>query len=582
MLRILMRHGALAGAIGLAACDLGVANPNDPVQDQVLATPLDAEALLGRQYLRWHQGLYGSTAVFWGMAAGQAFENYSSLANNCQNQRNSIPRAVNDNSIGNGCNGEQSRVYFFHNEVNRVVSTVLSALDQPGYTMGSEARDNRARAFGQFLRGVSLGYIALFYDSSAIISPVMGTSAEDCVPDALSGICTGPLRGYKQVRDSAFAALQLAIDLANNPGSGSGGFPIPSTWLNSTPALSTSEFVRLVRSYRARIRANIPRTPAEADEVDWDEVIADAEAGFTADHQITTSTTAGLGNSWLQQWNSFGNWHQMTPFIIGMGDKSGAYQAWLAEPLAARGATGSFTMVTPDLRFPQGDTRFAQQQDFNITSCEVAATPCKRYFRNRPDGGDSNLGVSWGWSNYDFARFRSWHLRGDGGSARNGKLTFFTKAELDLLAAEGYYRNGTYATAATLINKTRTAGMVSGVAKGGGLPEVTIDPDAEVPGGTDCVPKRPVNASSAGGATLACGDMLEALKWEKRIETAYTHFAGWFLDSRRWGDLVEGTPLYWATPYTDLLARGTAASAVHSTGVNTTPGSAAGPSTYGW
>ena len=581
MLRFLMRSGVVAGAIALAGCDLEVANPNDPIQNQVLGTPLDAEALLGRQYLRWHQGLYGSTAVLWGMAAGQAFENYSSLANNCQNQRNSIPRAVNDNSIGNGCNGEQSRVYFFHNEVNRTASTVLGLLEQEGYTIGSPARDNRAKAYGQFLRGLSLGYIALFYDSSAVISPVMSDAEEDCVPDRLSGICTGALRGYEEVRDSAFAALQLAIDLATAPATGSGGFPLPSDWISSPTSFTSAEFVKLVRSYRARIRANIPRTAQEADEVDWDAVIADAENGVESDHQIRTITTAGLGNSWLQQWNSFGNWHQMTPFIIGMGDKSGSYQAWIAQPLAARGATGSFFMETPDLRFPQGATRFAQQQDFAITSCETASTPCKRYFRNRSEGDDSNLGVSWGWSNYDFARFRSWHIRGDG-SARNGNLTFLTRAELDLLAAEGHYRNGDFAEAAALINKTRTAGMVDGVAAGGGLPAVSDDPDAEVAGGTDCVPKTPVNASGAGGATLVCGDMWEALKWEKRIETAYTHFSAWFLDSRRWGDLVEGTPLYWAVPYTDLLARGRPASAVYSTGVNTTPGSAAGPSTYGW
>ena len=34
--------------------------------------------------------------------------------------------------------------------------------------------------------------------------------------------------------------------------------------------------------------------------------------------------------------------------------------------------------------------------------------------------------------------------------------------------------------------------------------------------------------------------MMEAMKYEKRIEEAYTHFAAWYLDERGWGDLPQG------------------------------------------
>ena len=49
---------------------------------------------------------------------------------------------------------------------------------------------------------------------------------------------------------------------------------------------------------------------------------------------------------------------------------------------------------------------------------------------------------------------------------------------------------------------------------------------------------------------------MEAMKWEKRMETAYGHFLAWFFDSRGWGDLAEGTPLHFAVPYQELQARG--------------------------
>jgi hypothetical protein len=78
--------------------------------------------------------------------------------------------------------------------------------------------------------------------------------------------------------------------------------------------------------------------------------------------------------------------------------------------------------------------------------------------------------------------------------------------------------------------------------------------------------------------------MFEAMKWEKRIEEAYTHFAPWYLDMRGWGDLPEQTALFWPVPYQDLQARGYAVSEIYGAGIGAgnAPNSAAGKSTYGW
>ena len=169
------------------------------------------------------------------------------------------------------------------------------------------------------------------------------------------------------------------------------------------------------------------------------------------------------------------------------------------------------------------------------------------------------------------------------GTGQNGRIVFFSKAELNLLEAEGHLRKGPtpdYVAAAALINISRTGGMVGGVATGGGLPAiVTFNATAPVPGGAACVPKVPVNARPAGSGTLTCGTMLEAMKYEKRIETVYQHFAGWLLDMRGWGDLAEGTPLQWAPPYQDLQSR---RRPLYSTGVGTSGGFAAAVGTYGW
>jgi hypothetical protein len=498
------------------------------------------------------------------MANVMSFENFSTLSNNCQGQRVGIPRPPNDNQVGNVCDGEQALIYNRMSEVARGMADVLRRMNESGFTFGTAGQDARNRAFAEFLRGVSMGYLALVHDSASAVSASDEVVGGTAVAEELAH--------YTVVLDSAFVALQNALDAST------GMAAIPPTWLASAGgAIPEPEFVRLVRSYRARLRANVARTPAERDAVDWNAVIDDALNGITADHRVVTNTVTGPNMSWVSQWYAYTTWHQMTPFIVGMGDVSGSYAAWISEPLDTRGSDSKFFMITPDLRFPQGATRAEQQADFTLAGDGTAQNPgcsgpgqtCERYFRNR-DVADPPASPNWGGSQYDHVRFYSWRTAGSGGTGNNGPFPFFTKAELDLLAAEGYIRNDNPAAALPLVNNTRTAN--------GSLPAlVSADTVTAVPGGAaGCVPKRPLNAGHGGGGTVQCGTLWDALKWEKRIETAYTHFAAWFLDGRGWGDLPQGTPLDWAPPFQELQARFRVGSQIY------TPTAAAGVSTYGW
>src|ERR1044071_1086769 len=201
MNRSLIRCGVFALALGLGACELRVDNPNNPGTKQVKTTPADLENFLGTQYRRWHSALYGVTGNVWGMANIQSFENFSTLANNCQNARYPVPKTApaNNNAVGNTCGGEQNLIYFRASEVARGASDVLKALDG-GLTFGWGRRDASGRALCPLLRGVSLGYMALVYDSAAVISPddpigPQGTAE----PQELSG--------YQDVMAAALDAL---------------------------------------------------------------------------------------------------------------------------------------------------------------------------------------------------------------------------------------------------------------------------------------------------------------------------------------------------------------------------------------
>ena len=533
-----------AGLVFLGACkdkDLEVTNPNAGDTKRVLATPNDAENLLGTYFKRWHNAWYNGNppTTFEGMANVMSLQNYSSLANNCQNIRTPFTGAANVNTPGNPCLGEQYNAYAIMGEVERVASNFLTVVDS--FTTFTPAQIARDKAFAEFLRGISQGYLALFYDSAAVV-----TKGQDPLD-------RGKLLSYKEVNDSAMAALQRALD-NQKASDAAGGFTLPGTWVPSPTVFNGAEFAKMVRSYRARFRAGVTRTPAERAAIDWAAEIADAQGGFTADHLLSLDATNGPFSGWRRIYDpNAGSWHQMPPFIIGMGDVSGGYEAWLATPLAARGAGNvSYFMVTPDLRFPQGSTRAAQQTDYKITDCEInggqakspEGTPqCKRYFSNRT-AADPLTGVGYGWSQYDFSRFHWFFAKGATGSPRTGDLLFFPKAEVDMLQAEGLIRTGQFAQAAALINITR---------KRNGLPEITaFDNTSPVPGGANCVPHIPV---APNYTTTACVNMMEAMKWEKRMETAYTSVAPWFIDSRGWGDLPENTALFWPVPYQEMDAR---------------------------
>jgi len=563
MNRTFLRVAAAAATmVVLIGCEesLAVTNPNQGETARVLATPDDAEAVLGAYYKRWSLGLHGTVSNLEAMTSIMSFMNYSSLANNCANARTPFSGASNTNNAGNPCAAEQYRLYSYMGEVNRVASSFLGQV-KGGLNLGSDARTARDRAFAEFLRGVSIGYAALMHDSVAVVTEDM--AAED----------KGDLLGYKEAADSSYAAFQRALDAANLNATGARGFPLPDSWIPSPTSMTKAEFIKLIRSYRARIRANMARTPAERAAADWDAIIADAQNGISADHLITTTTNPAFGYSWRQQWLAFTTWHQMPPFFIGMADTSGSYNAWIGTAMGDRGAGGQvFVMATPDQRFPQGDTRAAQQADFQLTSCQAVGSTCKRYFVNRPNGGDATSGFGFGWSAYDHVRFYQWNISA-AGTARNGPVIFMTKAEMDMLQAEGLYRKGNLAAAGELVNVTRVKN---------GLPAITqFTETALVPGGNACVPKVP---KAPGFNSVGCGTLWDALKYEKRIETAYTHYSAWFLDGRGWGELAKDTPLFWAVPYQELLARGYTLGQVYGAGpgVGMAPNSAAGPSVYGW
>lgn len=521
---------AVLSGVALVGCrdnPLAVRNQNNPDVARVYGTPRDVETILSKLYQQMWNAQHGAIGIG-AQTMVMSLESHSALANFGMGARAAIPRGTISNSLGNSNQTENFRDFDVLTRNARSAANALAALNRfiaAGTGTGSPARDARARSFGFFNLGYGLGNLALIYDSSAIITPDVPS---DAVP---------PLSDSRAVMAAALMMLDSALAIASSPDAtnGANGWPIPLAWVSGSADVPLARWQQILRSYKARFRAGLARTPAERAAVDWNAVVNDAVAGIQADFIVNANTTNGWSATWQQQLAVDATWSQITPMILGMADTAGAYDAWLATPLTQRTA---FLIRTPDLRFPSGETRPAQQA---VTGSSRAGTPVGSilYFRNRPAGEDSPA-EPWGNSYYDNWRF--WSVRQLGG---NGPIQAFSLAENAMLAAEGYIRTNRVGLAVPLINTYRTRA---------GLPAIppTTDANTPVPGGNACVPRVP---QPPNYTTTACGTVYEAMKWEKRIETSFTGYAQWFIDSRGWNDLPENTVVEWPVPWQELYAR---------------------------
>src|SRR6267143_45157 len=492
-----------AALVILAACrdTLVQDNPNAADRNRVLGSINDLESFIGSGYATAHDGtLGGSNDDLQTQMQTMGLENVSGLANFAMGPRGAVPRGPIDNQLNGTGDAGNTRDFIIEHRAARMASLALGKLKLIG--TGSPAQDARDRAFCFFTRGVALGDL-----------------------------------------DTALAIINATSAMPN----------LPSSWINGN-GLTPANFIRFIRSYEARFRADVARTPAERAAVDWAQVIADAQNGITADFNISMDPSAGWSVIWPAQAFATGSasWHQMSQFILGMGDVSGAYDQWLRRSLECSGGSGRcpFLVQSPDKRLPQGATRAAQNTDARAGSGNFYVTgttnPGRPYLRNRPPGEDAPQDP-FGQSFYDYNRSRGFF---NASPTRTGPYPIMTLAEMRLLQAEGYLQLNQYANAIPLINATRadtTRGALPAI------PSTVADTVTPVPGGAACVPRVP-DAAQAFKATQ-CGSVWDALKWEYRLETSYAGYGMWYFAARGWGDLPEGTAINWPVPYQEMDAR---------------------------
>jgi hypothetical protein len=488
------RVTCFSACIMLAGCvDLTRPNNNDPNRERATSTPGDVEALIASTFQLWWPRVYGTTpSVMW---SAMGYERSTPFLCYSSQEMSQEPRPAWNNTTVYVRSNTSSGPWLDLYGVISLTNDGLKALDG-GLKIGANGADNtRARAFAKFMQGVAHGYLALQYDKAVVVD-------ERTNIDTLT---TPTYQPYTEVMQAAIGMLKTSIAIADTA-----TFTLPTVGWVPGLALTNRDLSRLARTYIARFETYVARTATERAAVNWSDVIAQVDAGITADF-APIGTPTGLvdnGKRIFARANAFpGDQQRASNWLVGPADSLDGFRNWVATPVAER---NPFQLRTSDRRI-QGDAVGSKGAYFGYDANVSWMNPTRGlYLRS----------------------FYYYHRFGSGTSWNNGPLVAITRTEMDLLKAEALIRLGRAVEAIPLINKTRV--------QNGKLPAVDINGPPDQPG---CVPRK-LNGS--------CGSLWDALRYEKRIEQAGVDGQVAFYDARGWNTLAANSFLQLPIPGREL------------------------------
>ncbi len=488
--------------LGALACqDLNVENTNNPDVQDIYRDPVNLQSAIGTSY-----------RTFWGVAQGDRTNGTAPVVGiaalsdelvtiSTTSQAFQVaqePRVPYDNLDAGGWLNRKPYYDLYEaiatnvDGIRALQGGVVLGTVTPAYPEGTVT--NQALIFARMMNGLSHLYLGLLFDQAIPF---------DETTDLDSDLEFAP---YEEIVDFGIAQLEAAIARSE---ADTRVDTLPADWINGMVVPRTT-LVRYMHSMIARGLAGAARNPAERAAVDWAKVKFHAERGVTAPFgQLADPSISGTSSNYVR-YIGFSGTARISNRLIGPADTTGRYQAWLTAPLATRNA---IEIATPDRR---------------IHGAASATTP-GMYFQRLPTQGMGTTQGTYMLSNYRSIRFPLTHWN-------TGFIQTTNPDEMRFLIAEAEYRLGNRARAAELINVTRVAN--------GKLPPVTV---TGPPNTASCVPRK---------ASGACGDLFDALMYEKRIEMHAIEAIVAYIDARGWGTLVPGTMIHFPVTGRELQTLG--------------------------
>jgi len=375
-----------------------------------------------------------------------------------------------------------------------------------------------ALAYAKFVQGLNHGYIALMFDKGYVHSETLDLEE---LAAAGNEALLGLIRPYGEVMDTALAELNAALQIAN---SASFSYPasVPTTWFLGYTRTNV-DLAQIIHTYIARLMVYVARNPTERAAVDWNTVISHIDQGITEDFEIMGVT--GFVDDYFKQRAARQRTTRPSDFMrvdyrtVGPADQGPDFIEWYALPWSDR------------IPFQMTNVQDRRIDGMDPPPATCAGVPdnasCGLYMGYHPHN-IFNIGRGTGQRSYYF-----YHRWGRGTAWESGPLTVVNIAEMDLIKAEGLIRLNRADEAIPLINKYRVAN--------GQLPPVDIN---GVPGtAPDCTPRR-MNGD--------CGNLWDALRYEKRIETLGLEGGPAYYDARAWDFLAQYTAIHFPIPRLEL------------------------------
>lgn len=494
-------RGVLAGAglaVLAAGCgDLNVENPNAPDAKRALSDPAALEAVAGGTLRTWINTFDANEGNIVLLTQAQTYSAswnnynmnfYSSI--DADGTRNSRPWQ-NDPAAAGRTSVEAPWTGYY--AAASSATDVLIAIRNNNVVITNPELTKRTETIASLTLAASLMQVALLYDKGYVI-------------DEKTDFATLAYSNRKVMRDEALKKLDETIALAK-----ANSFTTPGSWINGYTYTNT-QIAQVANTMAAMLLAMWPRTAAENAAVDWNKVATYASQGLSS----------GTPFDWRFNGDGCVAWcHEIYYWFNGMD--------------TGRVSTRVATMLDPVTQrhpWPSGGNARPNSPDKRLGDGSFGDASIVAGFGTVPK--TANAGTDFAWSaqaifnsargNYHQSNIA--HIRYDLTGKQDpsgiyggfGPAPILTATLNDLLWAEALIRsNGSLATAATLINKTRVTR--------GGLPA----------------------ASAADGAAL----LTQRLQYEQEVELLGIGPVG-YLNRRRVDGLITGTPREMPVPAKEL------------------------------
>jgi hypothetical protein len=535
--------GTAAAAAVLGACyDLSV-DPNSGVsREKVLNSPADLEVFAAGTFLNlWASMTNGYPWASLSVAAEQMESSNSDFG---MYDMGKTPREPLNNAATYARYGVIKNAWAGFYEAIANADDVLGAIERKNLKIIdiTNGRDNTSRtvSFSKMIQGVAHLYLGMLYDQAVIIPETIDLQDVQKLQNL-------PLKPYTEVIDSGMKFLDEALAILDTA-----NFILPRTeqlWIYGVQS-SSGELEQFIHSQIARTMVYSARTPAERDAVDWQEVLNQINQGIVNDfgprgrpnalldfgywYSITNSPVGNFAGN-----NTLNSARTRTDLrIIGPADTSAAYRTWLAKVSAANGDTAHPPGIA------SGDKRI-EQATAQFDSTKGGSTLIRYYPVDPPTG---SMPIERGKKYYSNYWFNALAPLGNAiAELATRQHVVLTVAEMNMLKAEAFIRLGREQEAADIINVTRTAPIGAGPNLAPVTVNGTVGPSATPAEIAACVPKR---------TDGTCGDLWDALIYEKRLITYGYDALTAFADMRGWGCLAQGTPLQLPVPADQLILMG--------------------------